>query len=414
MYERRKDYVSEALDGEEHAGPSFERRVQYLIPFLATWFANAPKPEHLSESIVELDRAALGIIDGAAFRSKGWMQWRSNEEEAMSSRGSPEFRRALSCLRTNSTLGFTTIDERIWFASDGPATTLQLPALPTSKCAGTNGEPYRSHTGPFHEVGPYTIPPDPTRLVSSDLALFAAGSSQAKALLVSKIADASLMVRFGSMPRPAKRRPRILFVASLEDDLSHHVLRKGSAVPAIDSLREILIHAIPACLRNFAALDADVEVEVRRKGPLSRGLITFNDIRNKRHTLRLELKRVPEFVQHMSEKAPWFIDDSFTAHREPRPCSLAAFDAGYLLTVGAESKLQTAVAWTAVVLLKEDRAGTREVVPGGAASAPPLSPDPNAASDVWGAYMATCFGTERASRSAGLQQSATAKEGRFA
>ena len=79
MYERRKDYVSEALDGEEHAGPSFERRVQYLIPFLATWFANAPKPEHLSESIVELDRAALGIIDGAAFRSKGWMQWRSNE-----------------------------------------------------------------------------------------------------------------------------------------------------------------------------------------------------------------------------------------------------------------------------------------------------------------------------------------------
>ncbi len=311
--------------------------------------------------------------------------------------GSPALKQALLRVRADSAAGFNTIDQRIWYAKDGLDAKSHRLNVPASKCMGTNGEPFRSHIGPFHEIGAYTIPPDPTRLVSSDLALFAAKSSQARALLVSKIADASLMVRFGSMPRPARRRPRILFVAALEDEICHHVHRDGESVPAIDPLREILIHAIPACLRSFVTHDVDVEFEVRREGCVSRGLIEFTDIRTKRRHLRLELKRVEELVKHITKAAPWFIDDSFASFAvrpPPRRTSLARFDAGYLLSVGGASKLSLAEQWTAVVSLEEDESGYRKLVASGAAARPVEQPDRRGPLDAWGACIATCFDAE--------------------
>lgn len=336
---------------------ALEARMWNAVGFLRSWLSTCPADAGNGEPIEALERAALGIEVAEPKRSREWLAWRAAEERAFETGGSQAFQRALAALRSGSPVGFSSNDEEIWHSSGGESMAPGLLEFTSSRKSGENGEPVRDHSGPFHEVDAFTIPPDPTRLVASDLALLGATDPSARRLLAVKISDSSLMVRFGSRPRPSRRRARVLFVAALEDDLTHHVQIEHSLLPEIDFLRESLLQALPHFLRILADLDIDPEVEIRREGPLRCKQLLIPDIRGKTGRLHPSLATFTAIRSRLGSDAPWIFDDSPSDDRKaPRPM-LDGFDGAVLLTVGAHSKLPACGEWTAHVGIESDAKG---------------------------------------------------------
>jgi hypothetical protein len=313
--------------------------------FLASWFASAPRLDTERDSIRELELIAIGIRPNGASRALRWVEWRRREEQAMQGGGSPGFLRALAEIRSATAEGFAAIDERVWTIQPGELVPPRLLEVASSRKAGVEAERFRSHIGPFHEIGAYGLPPDPTRLVVTDLALLGTDMPEARALLAAKIADASLSVRFGSMPRPAARRPRVLLVAALEDDLAEHVLHPGKLIPSVDPLREALLHALPACLRVLSELQIDFELEIHRASPLSSGRLRISDLRARSGRLAVEYRTAPRMLARLARDAPWMFADAPSRRPSTQPPSTAGFDASYLLTAGSKSGFRESAAW---------------------------------------------------------------------
>jgi hypothetical protein len=301
---------------------------------LASWFASVPPLDGRRESLQELELVALGLRPAGRERSARWIEWRRREELMMSDQGSPEFLRALAEIRAATPEGFAAIDERIWMLREGEATALHGLNVASKGKAGGDPELFRSHLGPFREVGNYGVPPDPSRLVASDLALLGAHMPEARAIVAAKIVDASLVVRFGSMPRPAARRPRVLLVAALEDDVDSHVQHEDLVAPAVEPLREALLHALPTCLRVLASLKVDFALEVRRDGPFVGGALHFSDLLNRQGRLALDFRTAPRLLARLAQDAPWLFADAPSRRRTLPPLRSAGFDASYLLAAG--------------------------------------------------------------------------------
>ena len=362
-FDRMRD-VHDALRGSHRSFISMDdaalkTRMQNALGFLRAWLSTCPADAGKGEPIESLERAALGFAVEAQKQSSEWLAWRAAEEHAFETGGSQAFQRALAALRAGSPIGFSCTDEGIWHASGGELTAPGLLEFTSSQKRGEDGEPVRDHSGPFHEVDTFTIPPDPTRLVASDLSLLAATEPSARRLLAVKISDSSFMVRFGSRPRPSRRRARVLFVAALEDDLTHHVQSEHSLLPEIDFLRESLLQALPHFLRLLADLHIDPEVEIRREGPLRRKRLRIPDIRGKSGRLHPSLASFEAIRSRLGRDDAWIFDDSPSDDRKaPRPM-LDGFDGAVLFTVGAHSKLPACGDWTAHLGIESDPKGRR-------------------------------------------------------
>lgn len=344
--------VAEAM-GRVHGSVLIKRdlRRRAAKAFLASWFASAPPLEGRQESLHELEFVALGVRPAGRERSVRWIEWRRREERMMSDEGSPEFLRALAEIRAATAEGFSAIDERIWTLRDGEPTALLGLDVPSKGKSGGDPELFRSHFGQFQEVANYGMPPDPSRLVASDLALLGAHLSAARALVAAKMADASLLVRFGSMPRPAARRPRVLIVAALEDDVASHVQREELVAPAVEPLREALLHALPTCLRVLASLKVDFELEVRREGPFASGALRVPNLLNRQGRLVLDFRTAPRLLARLAQDAPWLFADAPSRRRSLPPLRSSGFDAAYLLTAG-RSRLRGDGNWTGCVVIE--------------------------------------------------------------
>lgn len=345
--------VADALrnaHGPSQLRPAAHRRA--ATAFLSSWLARAPRLHDEAECTHRLELVALGVLRPAGERSLAWLEWRRLEEQAMRDAGSIDFLRALAEIRALTGEGFAAMDERIWSIQTGDVATPRLLEVPSVRKSGTEAERFRDNTGPFHEIAPHGIPPDPGRLVATDLGLLGAQGREARALLAAKIADASLSVRFGSMPRPAARRPRVLLVAVLEDDVECHVLDHGHVSPRVEPLREMLVHALPACLRALVGLQIDFEAEVHRDGPFASGRLQLRGIQGRNGRLPLAFRSAPGMLGMLAQRAPWFFADA-PVHRPARRLpATAAFDASYLLTAGRSSRYRSNAPWSGCICIE--------------------------------------------------------------
>lgn len=328
------------------------QRMEAALQFLATWMASAPRPSSGAGARNAIELAALGLAPETPFATDPWFAWRCAEESAFAEGGSPAFRRALAELRATKLQGFGAVDERVWYIrsrADGPARVLDVTS---NRRAGVEGESVRSPIGVFREVAPHGLPSDPSRISPSDLALLAKNGGAARALLAAKLADSALMLRFGSMPRPARQRPRALIVLALADTIEMHVQHPGSVVPDIEPLREALLHTVPACLRTFAAAEVDFELEIRREGPIAQGRLHIAELRNRQGKLRLEYRHPDQLLEQLAAKAHWmFADTPLSSRQPPRPMT-AGFDACYLVAVGQTARLSGECAWTGSAVIE--------------------------------------------------------------
>jgi hypothetical protein len=320
--------------------------------FLASWIAAAPRPESASPALHELERTVLQRRDPDGTLACPWTRWRAVEEQAMRDGGSPDFLRALAEFRGATPGGFAATDERIWTIRNAEIVAPRYLDVASGSRSGVEPEWFRSQLGPFREVAAHGMPADPCRIVVSDMALLGHAGQAARALLAAKIADATLSVRFGSMPRSASRRPRVLLVVALEDDILSHVHGAGRLSPDVEPLREAIVHAIPSCLRVLAGLGVDFEAEVRRSGPLSNGRLTLQGLRGRSGQLAPHLRTAPRVLGMLAREAPWlFADAPFRPRPQPAP-GAAAFDASFLVTAGRCSRLRSSTDWAGLVMIE--------------------------------------------------------------
>jgi hypothetical protein len=367
-------------------------RQKVAIRFFETWFAPTPKSSCALGLRPKLDLLAIGVEPDAGAPADVWTLWRRAEESAFRDGGSPAFKRALAEVRISSAAFVAEVDDRIWHmtgASEGAPRNLIVAAR---RRGGAEGMPVRSPVGVFKEVSPHGIPPDPTRISPSDLALFPAQSGPMRALLASKLADSALMVRFGAMPTPARQRPRVLLVAALLDPIESHIQREGCVICDVEVLRECLLHAVTACLRAFERTKVDFELEVRRDGAVARGRHLFNDLRNRHGQVRLEYRQADQFRDLLVQRTPWMFVDTISPSfktNPPQPAT-AAYDAAYLIAVGKEHSLHSC-AWTGSASATPESDGRCMIsAVGGVAKAPVFLTMDDAT--ALGRELSECFG----------------------
>jgi hypothetical protein len=380
-------------------------RLEAALRFLTTWFAGAPSPGPSVDQLPSMDLAALGLRRQLVSDASGWVAWRSNEESRFSDGGSPSFRHALAELRLSSVRSVGKVDERVWYLPGTGSREWRSMTIPAKQHGGSEHISVRSLIGPFNEVSSFGLPPDPSRVTPADLALFAADTQPMRALLASKLADSGLMVRFGSMDMPARQRPRVLIVAGLFDGIKMHVQRRGEVVPSVEPLRECLLRSLSACLCTFASAAVDFELEVRRDGPSSRGVLALRDLRNRAGRLRLEYRSPEALRDELMKRAPWLYADTRLAQfRRAAPTPHTSnYDASYLLAVGSAGTIQGTCNWTGTVTAEPTDDGACTVFSSGSIARPSVSftdLNPESISHA----LSDCFGDEpgRLERGEGL------------
>lgn len=367
---------------------------EVALRFLQTWLAGAPKHHASAQNRPRLEIEAIGSHAIEPRSRDDWTDWRISEEASFREGGSPSFRRALAEVRTSSERNFGEVDERIWFMSGdggGPPRDLNITSV---RRAGGEGVPVRSLLGVFSEVSPHGVPPDPSRITPSDLALFSAKHGPMRALLASKLADSALMVRFGSMPTPARQRPRVLLVAGLFDTIAMHIQRKGQVIPDIEVLRESLLHAVVSCVHTFSGAQVDFELELRRDGPIARGSVLFNDMRTIRGHLKLEYRKSAQLRDRLAQRAPWIFADTPSLNHRGRLAlpQISNYDAAYLIAAGARSQVH-GCDWTGAATVEPDGSDQCMVTASGSVARPTTLLS-MADAKALGLGLSACFGEE--------------------
>jgi hypothetical protein len=323
--------------------PIDESRGRMVKMFIRSISSNAPFVDTSIERILELEALALGgrTIELSQAESK-WVDWRKELEDGILRRDHPILCAALVQLNGSGIAGFSTTDETIWYMrSDANAPEIRIDA--TSRIgSGEDQEHYRDLLGPFAELGAYAIPPDPARLAITDLALLSHSSSASRALIASKIADASLSVRFGSIERPARRRARCLLVISLCDRLHHHQHQPKRLVPEVDVLREVILHLVPLCVSTFSKQRFETALEIRRDGCLRSDRFRFASVRSRNGHPLPEIAKIASTLDFFARKLHWLLDDAPSLTNANSPLELNGFDARFLITLGAEPNWQRA------------------------------------------------------------------------
>lgn len=369
-------------------------RSKFAIRFFETWFAGTPKASCTPSLRPYLDLLAIGVEPQASAPAGAWADWRIAEELAFRSGGSPAFKRALAEVRISSGTRVGEVDDRIWYMTDDGESEPRDMTIHATRRGGGDDIAVRSPVGVFKEVSQDGIPPDPTRITPSDLALFAAQNNPMRALLASKLADSALMVRFGAIPRPARQRPRVLLVAALLDPIELHIQREGCVVCDVEILRQCLLHAVTMCIQTFGRAKVDLELEIRRDGTVARGRHLFKELRSRNGQVRLEYKHTEQLRDLLAHRSPWFFVDtiSLAFNTKPSPPETAAYDATYLIAVGKEHSLHSCT-WTGAVSAIREADGRCAVIAVGSVAKAQVLLEMNDPTAI-GRMLSECFGEE--------------------
>lgn len=335
---RTRDWKSSASEPEQNS-----RRHRALC-FMRFIFVDAPHVKTTIENLFELEVFALSHLPNTRPdpAEKAWVDWRRLLEEGFIKNNHPRLGAALVQLRESGGAGFSTTDESVWHMNEE----LKKPNLRIDAVSQVNsGEDrinFRDLAGPFSELGAYTIPPDPTRLAITDLALLSHPSPKAKALIAAKISDASLSVRFGNLERPSRRRARCLLVICLCDGLIHHQHQVNHLVPEVDFLREVLVHLIPRCIATFASQTFETIIEIRREGALRSNFMRFPNVRSRDGKPLPELAGVASTIRSISTKMHWLLDDAPDTNNPIHMPNGEGIDEKFLVTLGEEPNWKSA------------------------------------------------------------------------
>jgi hypothetical protein len=237
---------------------------------LKTLFFHAPVQVNIRDSI-RLERLALNTenVNEESIEpsvEELWENWRRGVEAKMVDRLWYRWYLMDAGLKSKRPLSLPLLDEgalRIMRMTRDEQAELQVKAK-----AGKGGDDqrFRFPQGSFFEVLNDVLPSDPSRIIVSDLALFAGREAPSKALLLSKISDSDLSVRFGEVRKPSKRRARVRVILVLTDLFCHHVYQPHCEEPIIDTLRRAICHLIPTLFQSIANAGVDGEVTLLRDG----------------------------------------------------------------------------------------------------------------------------------------------------
>lgn len=316
------------------------------------------------EAVALLDRKET--LDGA---EAAWVAWRRALEDRLGLGRDPTFSAALVQLRESGAVGFGTCDEGLWqLRGHAPAARSIRVTASSRQSFGDDHERFRDLRGPFETLSSYTMPPDPGRLVSTELALVAARSPGARAMLAAKLADGSMTVRFGSVELPAKRRARCLLVVTLCDAIRHHHQGPEQPAPEVDFLRAVLVHALPCAVLTFAGQGFDTALEVRRDGPLRTGSYRLPSVRTKSGLPLPSFSDVDATLAQLDEALPWMLDDAPARAPDLPTPRTEAFDACVLIAIGEQPSWGEGVAPTVQVIVQAERPGSRRLLVAGSAA----------------------------------------------
>lgn len=279
---------------------------------LKTLFFYAPSRLAIDQ-VIRVERATLlegpsGIDSKEREAATQWALWRSAAESLLVDRLWYSWHLMCSSLRSGRLLCLPLIDQgalRIRRMTRDERAELQIKAK-----AGKGGDDqrYRFPQGSFHEVRSDALPADPARILACDLALFAEEAKAARAVLLAKISDAELSVRFGEVPRPSKRRARVRVIIALRDLFDHHVYYPNTREPMVDILRRAISHLIPSILSAISSAEVDGEVTLLRDGVGGRGQARLGSV-------DATSTGLPKFTSSRStmitlmEGSKWFVED---------------------------------------------------------------------------------------------------------
>ena len=339
-----------------------ERRAMRVELFLGFFFAGAPMLNVGPLRLIELEVMALsGASDVASAEENTWLVWRAATERSLIANQNSRFTQAIVQLRQSGSAGFTTSDEGIWHVKgNAPTTNVQITAS-SHQGSGEDKELYRDLRGPFEELGGYTIPPDPSRLVITDLALMSSPKKAARSVIASKIADGTLTVRFGQVQRPARRRARCLLIVTLADGFVHHRQCNGQYLPSVDNLREILIYALPLVVRCFAKQSFATAIELRRDGVFQHGKHRHEDVCARNGGPLTELATSESIRGTFSTIMPWMLEDSYMRLQADEAPNTQGFDECFVLALGGRPQWVSQIEPLILVALNVDTNGSREL-----------------------------------------------------
>ncbi len=311
-----------------------EKRLQAVSRFLCTWVAAAPAIGQKNPDLAGLERDALQTLDSGSVCA--WVEWRKQEELSFRSGGSPGFLRALAELDSASQVSGASgwMDESIWKLAGGSAPSPRGLDVMSRRAGGVENEAMRMPSGVFREVAPHGLPDDPSRIAPADLALLAGRERRAKALLAAKLADDSILVRFGAVPRPARRTPRVLVCLAMFDTPEMYVQRPGCQVPDVDPVRELMVRTFPLVVGLLGQNKAAVTLRVQRQGPFMVGDWKAGELKDQFGRVRGMWRRPGNLLRYLQRNASWLFEDcGKTSGRisSPEP---EKYDAAYLLSFG--------------------------------------------------------------------------------
>jgi len=388
-----------------------DERLARAALLLETLMASAPVIDADAPRRARLEAVALlgdtAPIDGAEV---AWVAWRRALEDRLGVGREWTFVAALVQLSASGAVGFGTCDEGLWHV-DGE-TPLARPTRITAvsrQAQGEDHERFRDLRGPFETLSSYTMPPDPSRLVATELALVSSPERAARAMLAAKLADGSMAVRFGSVELPARRRARCLLIVTLSDAARHHHQARGQLAPEVDFLRAVLVQLVPACVLAFGEQSFDTALEIRRDGPVRGGSYRLPSVRTKSGAPLPMFATIEATLQELTEVMPWMLDDAPARALELAAPRTDTFDACFVVSLGEAPGWAEALAPAAHVALLSERPGVRRLAVMGASTRRAIvDVSPLSASDIARLAVERC-GAALAERAAGASAGADAE-----
>ena len=246
---------------------SKNRKQETIICALTALCLDAPSLRDISRRIT-VERLTLNsqtdkLTDSAEI---DWSRWRQDIENKLLQCTWYRWYLMINNLADDREVGLPTLDENVLEIISMTRDQIAKLRLSSKNGQGGDAQKFRATQGTFFEVGHHTLPSDPTRILASDLALFATQEQTTRATLLMKIADSGLAIRFGEIQRPSRRKARIRIVISLSDQMEHHRYGSRGGSPIVDTFRQSICHIIPRLFDLIHNTDIEGSIELIRDG----------------------------------------------------------------------------------------------------------------------------------------------------
>jgi hypothetical protein len=246
-----------------------------------------------------------------------WSRWRCHIENQLLQCTWYRWYLMINSLADDREVGLPTLDEEVLEIISMTRDQIAKLRLSSKNGLGGDAQNFRATQGTFFEVGHHTLPSDPTRILASDLALFATQEQTTRATLLMKIADSGLAIRFGEIQRPSRRKARIRIVISLSDQMEHHRYGSRGGAPIIDTFRQSICHVIPRLFDLIQNTEIEGSIELIRDGVGHQGTSMLGIVTERSKDPPAYQSSHSTCIQLM-HYCRWFFDDYFMGSLKDR------------------------------------------------------------------------------------------------